>query len=116
MIREHAQKACDQWPGASFKLEIKEYYRNMKYDLAKEPRAMAYALEAVKRAGIKPMQGSIRGGTDGSTLSARGLPTPNVFTGEQDFHGYGEWICVKDMELATSTLLHIIGVWAEKER
>ena len=39
-----------------------------------------------------------------------------MFTGEQDFHGYGEWICVKDMELATATLLHIIGVWAEKER
>lgn len=116
MIREHALKACDQWPGATFRLEIKEYYRNMKYDLAKEPRAMAYALEAVKRAGMTPVQGSIRGGTDGSTLSAKGLPTPNVFTGEQDFHGYGEWICVKDMELATATLLHIIGVWAEKER
>ena len=116
MIREHALKACDQWPGATFRMEIKEYYRNMKYDLAKEPRAMDYALEAVKRVGLKPVRGSIRGGTDGSTLSAKGLPTPNVFTGEQDFHGYGEWICVKDMELATTTLLHIIGVWAEKER
>ena len=115
MISTFAAQACKQWPGSSFKVEIKEYYRNMKYDLEKEPRAMAYALEAVQRVGIKPIQGSIRGGTDGSTLSAKGLPTPNIFTGEQDFHGYGEWICVKDMELATRTILHIIGVWAEKE-
>ncbi len=115
MIREHAEKACAQWPGSSFRLEIKEYYRNMKYDLEKEPRAMAYALEAVKRAGMEPVQGSIRGGTDGSVLSAKGLPTPNIFTGEQAFHGYGEWICIKDMELATETMLRIIEVWTEKE-
>jgi tripeptide aminopeptidase len=115
MIEQHAAAACAKWPNSSYKIEIKEYYRNMKYDLEKEPRAMAYALEAVKRTGLVPIQGSIRGGTDGSTLSAKGLPTPNIFTGEQDFHGYGEWICVKDMELATETILRIIEVWTEKE-
>ncbi len=114
-IEEYAKAACKKWPGSSYRFEIKEYYRNMKYDLEKEPRAMAYALEGVKRAGMDPIQGSIRGGTDGSTLSARGLPTPNIFTGEQDFHGFGEWICVKDMELATETVLRIIEVWTEKE-
>jgi tripeptide aminopeptidase len=115
MIDEYAKKACAQWPGSSHRIEIKEYYRNMKYDLEKEPRAMAYALEGVKRVGLEPRQGSIRGGTDGSTLSAKGLPTPNIFTGEQAFHGYTEWICVKDMELATETILRIIEVWTEKE-
>lgn len=115
MIRGIAEKACAQWPGASFKMEIKEYYRNMKYDLEKEPRAMAYAIEAVKRVGLEPLQGSIRGGTDGSVLSAKGLPTPNIFTGEQAFHGYSEWICVKDMELAAETVLRIIEVWRDKE-
>ena len=115
MIREYAEAACAKWDNSSFRMEVKEYYRNMKYDLAKEPRAMAYALEGVKRAGMEPLQGSIRGGTDGSTLSAKGLPTPNIFTGEQDFHGYGEWVCVKDMELATQTVLRIIEVWTEKE-
>jgi tripeptide aminopeptidase len=115
MIDRYAAAACAKWPNSSYKIEIKEYYRNMKYDLEKEPRAMAHALEAVKRAGMEPLQGSIRGGTDGSTLSAKGLPTPNIFTGEQDFHGYGEWICVKDMELATETILRIIEVWTEKE-
>jgi tripeptide aminopeptidase len=115
MIDKYAAAACEKWPNSSYKIEVKEYYRNMKYDLEKEPRAMAYALEGVKRTGLDPIQGSIRGGTDGSTLSAKGLPTPNVFTGEQDFHGYGELICVKDMVLATETILRIIEVWSEKE-
>ena len=77
--------------------------------------ASARALAAGREMGMELKEMSVRGGTDGSTLSARGLPTPNVFTGEQDFHGYGEWICVKDMELATATLLRIIEVWCEKE-
>ena len=102
-------------PGSSVEIEIKQYYRNMKYDLAKEPRAMEYALEAVRRTGLEPVRGSIRGGTDGATLTAKGLPTPNIFTGEQDFHGYGEWICVKDMELATETLCHLVAIWCERE-
>ncbi len=114
MIHKYAEKACAQWPGSSFRVEIKEYYRNMKYDLEKEPRAMAYALEAVKRAGMDPIRGSIRGGTDGSVLSAKGLPTPNIFTGEQAFHGFGEWICVKDMDLGTQAMLRLIEVWTEK--
>ncbi len=114
-IREYAAKACEQWPGSSFEVQIKQYYRNMKYDLEKEPRAVEYALEAVKRTGLEPQLGSIRGGTDGAVLSARGLPTPNIFTGEQSFHGYTEWCCLKDMELATQTILQLITVWREKE-
>ncbi|MFH1842053.1 MAG: peptidase T [bacterium] len=114
-IHERAEAAAAKWPGAEAKVEIKEYYRNMKYDLEKEPRAVAYAMEAIELVGIEPKLGSIRGGTDGSNLSARGLPTPNIFTGEQAFHGFTEWICVKDMELATQTILATIQVWREKE-
>ncbi len=114
LLRKHAEAACAKWPGSEFKLEIKEYYRNMKYDLEKEPRAVAYATEAIRRAGMEPVLGSIRGGTDGAVLSAKGLPTPNLFTGEQSFHSFGEWVCVKDMELAVKTILHTIEVWREK--
>jgi len=115
LVRELADKACAAWPGSSAEVEIKEYYRNMKYDLEKEPRAIAYATEGIKRVGLEPKLSSIRGGTDGSNLSARGLPTPNLFTGEQSFHSYTEWVCTKDMELATQTILQTITVWAEKE-
>jgi tripeptide aminopeptidase len=114
-IRKTAERAAAEWPGAEAKVEIKQYYRNMKYDLEKEPRAVAYAMEAIRRIGIEPKLGSIRGGTDGSNLSARGLPTPNIFTGEQAFHGYTEWVCVKDMELATRGILATVQVWSEKE-
>ena len=114
-IREKAEKACTGWPGAKVTVEIKEYYRNMKYDLEKEPRGVAYAMEAIQKIGLEPKLGSIRGGTDGSNLSARGLPTPNLFTGEQSFHSYTEWVCIKDMELATQTILATIQVWKEKE-
>jgi tripeptide aminopeptidase len=114
-IREKAEAAAAQWPGATARVEIKQYYRNMKYDLEKEPRAVEYAMEAIRRIDVKPHLGSIRGGTDGSNLSARGLPTPNIFTGEQAFHGFTEWICVKDMELATRAILAVMDVWREKE-
>lgn len=115
LLEELAEKACSNWPGSSVEIEIKQYYRNMKYDLEKEPRAVDYAMEAIRRVGLEPKLGSIRGGTDGSNLSARGLPTPNIFTGEQSFHSYTEWVCAKDMELATQTILQTIAVWAEKE-
>ena len=115
LVEKLAGQACANWPGSSAKVEIKQYYRNMKYDLAKEPRAIDYASEAIRRAGMEPLLGSIRGGTDGSNLSAQGLPTPNIFTGEQSFHSYTEWVCAKDMELATQTILQTIAVWAEKE-
>jgi tripeptide aminopeptidase len=114
LILKLAREAAAGWPGAEVKFEVKEYYRNMKYDLKKEPRAVAYAMEGIRRAGMEPKLGSIRGGTDGAVLSAKGLPTPNLFTGEQSFHSFGEWICEKDMELATRTILHTIAVWLEK--
>jgi tripeptide aminopeptidase len=114
-IRKSAERAAAEWPGSAAKVEIKQYYRNMKYDLEKEPRAVAYAMEAIRRIGIEPHLGFIRGGTDGSNLSARGLPTPNIFTGEQAFHGFTEWVCVKDMELATRGILATVQVWTEKE-
>jgi len=115
LVEKLAEQACANWPGSSAKIEIKQYYRNMKYDLEKEPRAIDYASEAIRRVGMEPLLGSIRGGTDGSNLSAQGLPTPNIFTGEQSFHSYTEWVCAKDMELATQTVLQTIAVWAEKE-
>ena len=115
LVKEIANAACSKWPGSSVEVEIKQYYRNMKYDLAKEPRAIDYAMEAIKRTGIEPALGSIRGGTDGSNLSAQGLPTPNIFTGEMSFHSLTEWVCEKDMELATQTILQLLTVWAEKE-
>jgi tripeptide aminopeptidase len=54
-----------------------------------------------------------RGGTDGAVLSARGLPTPNVFTGGQEYHSVREWASVQDMAAAAATIVHLAAVWSE---
>ena len=86
----------------------------MKYKLEEDPRVVEYALEAVRRTGLKPRVHAIRGGTDGSRLSYMGLPTPNIFTGGHNYHSEREWIAVPDMEKAVETIVHLAQIWAEK--
>lgn len=107
-------KVLKDWPKARIELKVTESYRNMKYVLDKYPFVSAYALEAVKRSGLKPLRNIIRGGTDGSRLSFMGLPTPNVFTGGHNFHSKKEWISIQDMEKAAETILHLVQIWAER--
>jgi tripeptide aminopeptidase len=78
-------------------VEVLEAYRNMKEYLKDHPLVTEAAQEAVRRADLEPELQFVRGGTDGSRLSERGLPTPNIFTGVHDFHSRHEWICVADM-------------------
>jgi tripeptide aminopeptidase len=94
-------------------VEIRRQYRNMKQYLDQVPRAMELAEEAVRRAGLEPKRDLVRGGTDGSRLSEMGLPTPNVFTGGQQYHSQREWVCVADMGAAAETIVHLVQLWAE---
>jgi tripeptide aminopeptidase len=102
-------------PKADIRLEIAETYRNMRLKLDEDGRVVAYALEAVRRAGVEPRLQIIRGGTDGAKLCFKGLPTPNLFTGAQNFHSRQEWISLRDMERAVETLVQLARVWAERE-
>ncbi len=90
-------------------------YLNMKEVLKDFPQLTDYAIEAAKRAGIKAELRPIRGGTDGSRLTARGLPTPNLFTGGHNFHGKLEFNSRKGLEKSTETLVHLVQIWAEKK-
>ncbi len=101
---------------AQMDFRVDESYRNMKYKLDEEPRVVEYALEAVRRAGITPVQNIIRGGTDGSKLSYQGLLTPNIFTGGHNFHSRQEWISVQDMQKAVEVIVHLVQIWEEKSR
>lgn len=101
-------------PKASMQFEIKEQYRNMKEIVSQHPELIAYAEEAIRRAGLQPKKELIRGGTDGSRLSFMGLPCPNLFTGMQAIHSRHEWIGVKDMEKAVMTMVHLVQIWEEK--
>jgi tripeptide aminopeptidase len=91
-----------------------EQYRNMKYVLDNYPQVEEYAVEALNRLGIAPIKSSIRGGTDGSRLSFMGLPTPNLFAGGHNFHGFLEYVAVQDMEAAVKMIVTLANVWEEK--
>jgi tripeptide aminopeptidase len=99
--------------GVTVEVDIRRQYSNMKRFID-DPRIVEAAEEAVRRAGMEPKREIIRGGTDGSRLSEKGLPCPNLSTGGHDYHSRREWICVADMGAAASTLVHLAQVWAER--
>lgn len=113
-LKQLAEKVIGKYKKASYKFEVQESYRNMRYVLDKHPKVLEYALEAVERAGVKPKLNIIRGGTDGARLSYMGLPTPNIFAGEHAFHSRLEWISVQDMEKAVDVIINLIQIWEEK--
>ncbi|QFY59144.1 peptidase T [Rhizobium grahamii] len=102
------------YPGSTYSFEVKQQYRNMKAILDRHPDIVDNAIEAVRRAGLKPVRGSIRGGTDGSRLSFMGLPCPNIFAGGHAFHSPLEWISRQDMEKAVQTIVELVKVWEER--
>ena len=102
------------FPRSTYAIEIKEQYRNMKEVIDRHPEIVDYAIEAIRRAGLKPVRSSIRGGTDGSRLSFMGLPCPNIFAGEHAFHSRLEWVSVQDMERAVQTIVHLAMIWEER--
>lgn len=98
-------------PRARITCEIKPSYRNMGYWLKDDMRPVEYAFEAVRAVGLEPLERAIRGGTDGSRLTERGLPTPNIFDGCHNAHGPLEWVCVQDMEAALQVCVKLAEIW-----
>jgi tripeptide aminopeptidase len=101
-------------PGASVESRVEESYRNMREVLDHHPRVVDCARDAIRRTGLQVRERAIRGGTDGSRLSFMGLPTPNVFAGEQNFHSRLEWVSVQDMEKAVDVIVALAQVWEER--
>ena len=99
--------------GASVEIQIEESYRNMREIIDQHPIVVERARQAFAKAGVSIHERAIRGGTDGSKLSFMGLPTPNIFAGEQNFHSRLEWVSVQDMEKAVDVIVQIARVWAE---
>ncbi|MBB3612349.1 peptidase T [Rhizobium sp. BK602] len=102
------------YPGSSHTFKVKQQYRNMKVVLDRHPQIVDYAVEAIRRAGMTPVRGSIRGGTDGSRLSFMGLPCANIFAGGHAFHSPLEWVSRQDMEKAVKTIVELAKLWAER--
>src|SRR5947209_12675988 len=87
LLRELAADAEARFPGTRVSMTVKENYRNMKEVLSKHPELTRNAMEAARRAGLEPYIEPIRGGTDGSKLTFRRLPRPNIFTDGHALHG-----------------------------
>ena len=109
-----AREASTAFPGSHVDIAIDEQYRNMLGVLDQHPKVVAYAHEAIRRCGLPVVTRSIRGGTDGSRLSFMGLPTPNLFAGEHNFHSRLEWVSRQDMEKAVDVIVEVCRVWEEQ--
>ncbi|MBT7705776.1 MAG: peptidase T [Polaribacter sp.] len=95
-------------------IEIKDQYFNMKEKIVPVMHIVTIAKEAMEEIGIKPLIKAIRGGTDGSQLSFKGLPCPNIFAGGHNFHGKYEYVPVESMIKATEVIVRIAEKVSEK--
>lgn len=111
LVETLAAGAAARVPGVSVKVERVEQYRNMRARLAEHPHVAAFAEQAIREAGLDVLRRPIRGGTDGSKLSAMGLPTPNLFAGQHNIHSRLEWVSVQDMEKAVEVCERLCAIW-----
>jgi tripeptide aminopeptidase len=116
LLKQMVAQTERRFPKTKIKLEIRPGYDNMLEILQNYPQVTEAAFEATRRAGLKPHLRAIRGGTDGSRLTVRGLPTPNLFTGGHNFHGKLEFNSRRGLDKSTEMLVHLVQVWAEKGR
>lgn len=114
MLRDMVAETAKKFPEVKITINIEENYKNMKEVLKNFPELTSNAMEAARRAGLKPFMKPIRGGTDGARLTFRGLPTPNLFTGGSNFHGKLEFNSRRGLEKSTETLVHLVQIFAEK--
>ena len=113
-LDELARQTEADWPGATVETRVEESYRNMKEVLDSHPVVVDAAIEAIRRAGLQPKLQPIRGGTDGSRLCFMGLPTPNIFAGEHNFHSRSEWVSTRDMHKAMEVIVELAKIWEER--
>ena len=115
LVERAAGAAAARVPGVRVEIAVEESYRNMREVLQHHPRAIESASTAIRRAGLEPVMKPIRGGTDGSRLSFMGLPTPNLFAGEHNFHSRLEWVSAQEMDKAVEVIVHLCRIWAEAD-
>jgi tripeptide aminopeptidase len=113
LVRETAERVAAAEPRARLEFTAEHQYTNMRRAIEKVPEAVATAERAIRAEGIEPLRIPIRGGTDGSRLSAMGLPTPNLFTGGDEYHSVREWASLQDMAAAAATVIRLAEEWAK---
>jgi tripeptide aminopeptidase len=112
VVREVAERVVAEEPRAKLEVSSHAQYPNMRDHLKPFPEVVERAERAIRGEGLEPVRTPIRGGTDGSILSARGLPTPNIFTGGHEYHSVREWASLREMAAATATIVRLAAEWA----
>lgn len=110
VIRRTAESVLADYAGSTYELTVKAQYRNMKDVVEKYPHVIEYARTAIKNTGLTEKMGAIRGGTDGAVLSHKGLPCPNIFSGQHGIHSKLEWTTSQDMQKAVDVILEICKI------
>jgi tripeptide aminopeptidase len=114
LLRATAERAVADYPGAVLEFELVRQYRNMRTYIERMPEVVEAAAEAIRAEGIEPLRQPIRGGTDGSRLSERGLPTPNIFDGGYEYHSVREWASLQDMAASAATIMRLAEIWSRR--
>jgi tripeptide aminopeptidase len=113
LMRRTAEAVVAAESRARLDFDVHHQYPNMKRYLEAVPEAIEAAERALRAEGVEPLRTPIRGGTDGSRLSAMGLPTPNLFTGGHEYHSVREWASLQDMASAAATVVRLAEAWTE---
>jgi tripeptide aminopeptidase len=113
LLRAECQALSLAEPRAKITCTITPQYRNMRYWLERDLTPVNLAETAIRRAGLEPIYTPVRGGTDGSQFTERGLPTPNLFTGMQNVHGPLEYVSLQDMARATEVCIELAQLWSQ---
>ncbi|MBV8873136.1 MAG: peptidase T [Metakosakonia sp.] len=106
-IADVAKKIAAQYPTAKVEYSISDIYSNISNAIGEDKRAIDLLFEAMTTLGITPKPTPMRGGTDGAALSAKGLLTPNFFTGAHNFHSQFEFLPVKSFEASYQVALQL---------
>ena len=115
-IQQLASEINSEYGREVITIEIKDQYFNMREKVEPVMHIVDIAEEAMKQLRIKPIIKPIRGGTDGSQLSYKGLPCPNIFAGGHNFHGRYEYVPVESIMKATEVICKIAELTAEKAK
>ena len=112
-LHQAAAASMKAFPGSEVSVEVTKQYRNLGDGLRQNPHIVEFAEEAHRRLDRTSCRQIIRGGTDGSQLTERGLPTPNLSSGQHNPHSPLEWACLDEMEAAVEVLVQLVQVWAD---
>ena len=111
LLRETAAQMGEKYGPDRVSLTIVPTYRNMKEVIDRYPFLIDNLTKAIRLAGLTPRSVPFRGGTDGSALSHRGLPCPNLSAGYENAHGRFEYVPIRSMEKNVEILLHLAGLF-----